>query len=123
MVSYDSIPGLEAVYLEDSFVLAVCVQPWEVDFAVDVVLREMHPQYSDPREGEQYCYRRGRIRFLEARRVNWRMSSVRAAYDAAGEVDYGGFDQFEVDSDLYVVAGDFGTLEIEAAKCELMLDG
>lgn len=102
--------------------MAVCVRPGEVDFAVDVVLREMHPQYSDPREGEQYCYRRGRIRFLEVRQVNWRMSSVRAAYDAAGEVDYGGFDQFEVDLDLYVVAGDFGTLEIEAAKCELRLE-
>ena len=121
MASYDIIPGFEAVYLEDSFVLAVRVVPGEVDFTVDVVLRETHPQYSGPGEGEQYCYRRGRIRFLRARQVNWRMSSVRAAYDAAGEVDYGGFDQFQADSDLYVVAGDFGTLEIEAAKCELML--
>jgi len=121
VATYDSIAGLEAVYLEDSFVLAVTVQPNKVYFVVDVVLTEEHSQYSEPRDGEQYCYRRGRLEFLEPRQVNWRMSSRRATYDAEGETDYGGFDHFEVGSSRYVVAGDFGTLEIEAMGCELIL--
>ena len=122
MASYDRIPGLEAVYLEDSFVLTVCVQPREVDLVVEAVLREVHPQYSDPKEGEQYCYRRGRLRFLEVRHVNWRMGGARAAYDATGELDWGGFDQFEVNSNRYIIVGDFGALEIEALKCEFVLE-
>lgn len=121
MASYYSIAGLEAVYLEDSFVLAVSVKPNEVEFVADVVLTESHSQYADPRQGEQYCYRRGRIRFLEVRQVSWRMDGAQAAYDAAGEADFGGFDRFEVESGRYFVAGDFGVLEIEAARCELVL--
>lgn len=120
MASYYSIAGLEAVYLEDSFVLAVSVRPHEVDFVVDVVLTESHPEYSEPRHGEQYCYRRGRIRFLETRQVSWRMDGAQAAYDATGEADFGGFDRFEIESGRYFVAGDFGVLEIEAARCELV---
>lgn len=123
MAPYENIVGLEGVYLEDSFVLAVSVKPKEVDFDVDLVLAETHPQYSSPRKGERYCYRRGRIRFLGTRQVSWRMGSVQAAYDATGEVDYGGFDRFEVESDRYTVSGDFGTLQIEAERCEVTLEG
>ena len=122
MSQYYKLVGLENVFLEDSFVLAVYVQPGEVDFGVEVVLTESHPEFSAPKEREKYCYRRGHLRFLGVQQVRWQMGDIEPARDATGEIDYGGFDRFEFESNDYTVAGDFGTLEIRALKCELSID-
>ena len=122
MQAYYEIPGLESVYLEDSFVLSVTVRPGTVEFVVDTALTESHPEYAPPRKDEQYCYRLGRLRFSNVRQVHWEMETVRPTIDPTGEIDYGEFDRFTVEGDRYLLGGDFGQLDITAASCEFELD-
>ena len=59
--SYESIPALSAVYLEDSYVLGIDSDDRSVRFSIDLVLTPEHPDYRSPGPDEQYCYRRAHI--------------------------------------------------------------
>lgn len=48
---YWSISGLDAFYLEDSWVLRIVARPGTLDLVVDLVLRESHPSYEPPSAG------------------------------------------------------------------------
>ncbi|MBT2500166.1 hypothetical protein J7E25_13820 [Agromyces sp. ISL-38] len=121
MRSYWTLPGFEDVYLEDSWVLGIAQEVDSLTFTVDVVLRETHPSYQPPVEGEQYCYRRGRILFEKIRALSWTEPPALPAVDAMGESDFGSFDVFEVSDGAYVIAGDFGRLEVHSQEPTLEL--
>ncbi|MEU4383698.1 hypothetical protein [Promicromonospora sp. NPDC023805] len=122
MSNYETIVGFEGVYLEDSWVLGVHLEPGLAVLEVDVVLTESHPQYTAPSAGEQFCYRRAQIRFEEVSSVCWTgQGLVKAAVDATGERDFGSIDEFEVDGDSFSLEGDFGRLEIESRRPGLHL--
>lgn len=118
---YFELPGFEAVYLEDSFVLDINARPSAVTIDLDVVLTEHHPEYEPPAPDSRYCYRRGQIRFEGVRRLHWIAADVQPARDATGEIDYGGVDEFLADGSSYSLAGEFGQLTIEADACRLVL--
>jgi hypothetical protein len=62
-VSYESLPGFDGYYLEDSYVLRIDARSDEATFWLDVVLTPKHPLYSPPKPGEQHSYRRARLVF------------------------------------------------------------
>jgi hypothetical protein len=115
VVSYSKLPGLENVYLEDSFVLAIGESSDNLTFDLDAVLTPEHPSYAPPRPDEQYCYRRAKLRFSTTK-VNWLARSRTRFRDAAGEEDMGNIDIFTADGDHYHLEGDWGTVEIESSR-------
>lgn len=121
MANYWAIHGFEDLYLEDSWVLDI--RPGEATLAlsVDLVLRESHPAYRTPRPGEQYCYRRGLITFEEVTALSWADRGQMPATDASGEEDLGSFDEFEVEGDSYVLAGDFGRIAVSSKPPTVVL--
>ena len=121
--TYEQLPGFEAVYLEDSFVLDVAAHPGVVRIDIEVVLTPRHPRYQPPRAGEQYCYHRSSILFESVDHLSWTYGGLRPAVDADGETDFGGIDEFGHDGSRYVVTGDFGRLELDAGSCRLAFDG
>lgn len=117
MSTYTTIPGFEDVYLEDSWILGIHVEPGSVAFDVEVVLLETHPLYSPPGPEEQYCYRRGTIIFHQVAEVNWTGQGVVVpAVDASGEQDFGSIDEFELADGSYALEGDFGRLVVRSAE-------
>jgi hypothetical protein len=119
---YFELPGLDQVYLEDSFVLDVLVTPGAVKVFLDVVLREGHPEYVEPVEGEQYCFRKGVLHFHDVTAVQWRLPEGRPAIDASGETDYGGLDEFVVEGPTRRLSGEIGELLITCGGQGLGLD-
>jgi hypothetical protein len=110
---YYELAELAEVYLEDSYLLTVTVVPGLVELQLDVVLREGHPEYREPRESEQYCFRRGVLRFEGVEAVAWRMP---------GETDYGGVDSYRFDGRVHRIAGDIGELTITCDPPQLVLE-
>ncbi|HWF74447.1 MAG TPA: hypothetical protein VG186_13950 [Solirubrobacteraceae bacterium] len=120
--SYETIPELAGVYLEDSYVLDVHAAEHSVQFDLDLVLTPQHPAYHDPRPGEQYCYRRGRILIAGARSVRWVRRAMQAFRDASGEVDYGSIDSWYLDGEISHIAGDWGELEVDNGEVKVVLE-
>lgn len=121
MTNYYERDELEFVYLEDSFVLGVEILPKSVEVGLDVVLREGHPSYAEPREGEQYCFHQGVLRFDEVSQVSLQMPAGLPAIDATGEIDYGGIDHYEIDGSVHHIVGEIGTLIVHCNQFSLKL--
>jgi hypothetical protein len=120
---YTDIAGLEAIVLEESYVLGVCAGPGTVALRVDFVLTAQHPDYAPPLPDETECFRRGRILFEGVRRLQWEGQGAPPATDATGEADYGHVDSFEWDEDTYRLGGDFGKLTVSASTVRVAIDG
>lgn len=115
MPDYSSIPGLENLYLEDSWVLGITARPGVLELDVDLVLREPHPWYEPPKAGEQYCHRRGVVRFDGVSSLRWEGQGSVPAVDLTGEQDYGSVDSLWTTDGSYVVEGDFGRIAVASA--------
>lgn len=115
MPDYWDIPDFEGLYLEDSWVLDVAARPGVLELAVDLVLRESHPGYEAPKAGEQYCHRRGVIRFEDVSSLRWEGRGLVPATDATGERDYGTVDALSVNDDIYMIEGDFRRIWVASA--------
>lgn len=122
MVAYYELPGLEQIYLEDSFVLGVEILPGSVKVQLDVVLREGHPSYVAAGEDEQYCFRKGVLRLEEVGEVTWHMPTGPPAIDASGDTDYGGIDSYKVDGSVHRIVGEIGELTVTCGRYWLQLD-
>ncbi len=120
--AYYELPGLDQVYLEDSFVLGVTVHPGSVSMTLDVVLREGHPEFAEPRSDEQYCFRRGVLSFDPVSEIRWQMPKGVPAVDASGETDYGGIDEYLVDGNTHRLVGELGELVITCGGQNLSLN-
>lgn len=118
---YETLAGLENLYLEDSYVLGIVAQPAILRRTMDLVLTKEHPRYESPGPGDQYCMRRGTIGFHAARRLTWTDQGAPPATDASGEIDYGNIDSFTHIEDVYRREGDFGRIEVEADAPAVMI--
>lgn len=118
-MDYYQIPALSNVYLEDSYVLAIHEYDDRLVFDLDVVLTEDHPSYEQPKEGEQYCYRRASLCFSGVSYFEWIRRRFIQFSDAAGESDYGNIDTFSKDDDRYSLAGDWGEVRFSCSFIEL----
>jgi hypothetical protein len=115
-LAYHELEPIREIYLEDSWVLDVGADTAAVEFRIDFVLREQHPDYQAPKPNEQYCYRQGRLRFTSVRDVLWTRRGAPPARDATGEVDYGNIDHLEFDGDRYWLSGDWGEMELVSSE-------
>ena len=120
-IPYYQLEGFEHVYLEDSYVLDIRTDSTSVEFSLCVVLTEEHPLYRAPLAGEQYCYRRGLLRFPHVERVEWMEKSIMPSTDATGAVDYGNIDEFYLADGHYYLRGDWGRLEIKSSPPSLQV--
>ena len=118
-VPYSQFSGFENVYLEDSYVLDIHINPSSVEFLLLVVINEQHPLYSPPECNEQYCFRKGMLRFPNVARLAWLEKSMKPYTDATGSVDYGNIDEFYLAGEYYNLRGDWGSLEIKSSPPSL----
>lgn len=118
-MNYWELAGFENLYLEDSWVLNIEATPGALVLQCDLVLLESHPDYTGLLAGEQYCYRRARIRFQQVRTLLWRDQMYRPAKDASGERDYGSIDSFTRSGDTSEVGGDFGLIVVDSEAPEI----
>lgn len=114
MTDSSTIPGLEGIYLEDSWVVGIVARPGVFEMTADLVLSESHPAYEPPRPGEQYCYRRGVLRFERVSTLTWEGQGAAPAVDASGEEDYGSIDSLAGTDGGYLIEGDFGRVAVSS---------
>jgi hypothetical protein len=120
VASYETLPGLEHLYLEDSWVLGVNESATSLSFDLDAVITEQHPGWHPPKPGEQYAYRRVALTFPALRSVEWLRRGGRPATDASGETDWGNIDSFMVgDGGVYELEGDWGHVRVASDQPEV----
>jgi hypothetical protein len=112
---YQQLPGLADYYLEDSYVLGIHLTGEALEFDIDIVLTDRHPEYRPPRADEQYCYRNGRLEFPDPRVVALVATDpIRPSTDATGQRDFGSIDGLEFEAGRYRVTGVWGVIEVES---------
>ncbi len=57
-LDYFNFPGFENIYLEDSYVLEIKTNSTSVEILLEAVLTEQHSLYTNPKNDEQYCYKK-----------------------------------------------------------------
>ncbi|MDB9516437.1 hypothetical protein PN466_05615 [Roseofilum reptotaenium CS-1145] len=119
-LEYYKLPGLENVYLEDSYVLEIVEEPTLLRFVLDVVLTEEHPHYQEPKIEEQYCYRQAWLEFSGIEDIIWVKKNIHPFTDATGSLDYGNIDVFYQSNTKYHIEGDWGIMDVTSKKCTLM---
>jgi hypothetical protein len=71
ITSYQALPALSNVYLEDSYVLGIDSDDRSMRFSIDLVLTPEHRAYHSPGTDEQHCYRRAHISIDDVRSLRW----------------------------------------------------
>jgi len=122
MKSYQDLPGLEHVLLEESYVLAVAATPGVVSFVLEVVLTPEHTEYVAPELGTYLCYRDGFLEFVGVTELKWTGQGSPPAIDASGEQDYGHIEALTWDGGQYELEGDWGAISVAAADVRLILE-
>jgi hypothetical protein len=121
-LKYDELPGLEDVYLEDSFVREIVETDTYTSFTLMAALRPGHPSYGEPAPKEQHRYRMAALTFSEIRSRTWHARTMERFTDADTAVDYGNIDRFTVDSHgVYRLEGEWGSVEIRSDPPELLV--
>ena len=118
---YWQLSGLEHVYLEDSYVLDVREERSSLEFLLELVLTEDHPDYTSPEPGEQYCYRKAQLVFPNVQDVRWLEKTATPYRDATGSIDYGNIDALTAEQGHYRIEGDWGVVEVESSAPTLKL--
>jgi hypothetical protein len=119
MKPYTDLPGFEAVVLEKSYVLGIQATAGTLTLDVDLALTPEHPVYAPPPATETDCFRRGRIRFVQVQRLVWDAQGAPPATDASGEVDFGHIHSLKWDGNAFKLEGDWGRIEVSAARAEV----
>ncbi len=114
MTGYETIPGLENLCLEDSWVLGVYESNASLSFDLEAVLTDQHPQWQMRKPGEQHSYRRLALTFPNVHRTEWLHRGGPPATDASGEHDRGHVDTFVVGVGTYELTGDWGHVRVAA---------
>lgn len=112
---YYEIPGLEHIYLEDSYVTDIVEDGDNLHFALDLILTEQHAKYEPPEVDETYCYRQAMLDFPAAKQITWLERHFIPFTDANNEQDFGNIDVFYRESDTYHLEGDWGVVEVRSA--------
>jgi hypothetical protein len=87
-----TVPGLESIYLEDSYFLGVVAFENGLRLRALFALTADHPAYTSPTPGEQHCYRNGEIRVEGLRLNDWKPGRPSLLTDPGGAVDFGRID-------------------------------
>jgi len=100
MKPYHDKPTLAHIYLEDSWVLGIRTNNTDVIFKCEFVLLRTHKSYTPALKGQQYCYKKGELRFNNCSMINWRSLVDSRTIDLDGTIDMGNFHSFEFDDDF-----------------------
>jgi hypothetical protein len=122
MKDYPEIEALASYYLEDSYVLGVVAVPGALTLSMEFVLTQDHPEYVSPPPTEQYCYRRGVLKFTGVRSLSWRDQGAMPARDVTGEIDYGNIYSLTNEGDRYEIVGEIGEISVVASTLEVRLE-
>lgn len=106
--------NLDDLYLMDSFVLKIDVDPEAIAILADFVVLPTSPLYTAPKPHESHCFKRAVMTFAKWDNMYWHRSDKRFAIDADGEIDYGGFDEFSSYNNHYVIRGTFGDMSFDS---------
>lgn len=119
---YAQWPGFEHILLQDSWVLAICETPAELQFFLEVALLEGHDHYKTPSPTESHCFQKAVMIFSEAAALCWKDRTHAVSSDANGELDLGHIDAMYREGTSYIVEGDFGIVMIDSAPPILRLE-
>lgn len=120
-IPYHKLPGLETLYLEDSYVLSIDEAADTFTIFLDCVLTEKDPDYHLPKAREHHCYRKLNLTFAPTREVIWLRKDFQWSTDASGEEDLGNIDTFEKHEDgIYELSGGWGVVRIEADAIKII---
>ncbi|MCP1444011.1 hypothetical protein J3D54_003143 [Pseudomonas sp. GGS8] len=120
-MDYYEILSLSNFYLEDSYVLSIDEIEGSLIFELEAVLTKNHPQYEEPKNGEQYCYRKVLLRFFSADSIEWLDRRLIGFVDRTGDLDYGNIDSFVKDDGAYILSGDWGRVIIRGGEVEAVI--
>ncbi|MGU3435031.1 hypothetical protein ACNHUS_18685 [Actinomycetes bacterium M1A6_2h] len=112
---YRNLPGLAGVYLEDSYVTAIN-EATDLVFELDAVLTPAHPDYRQPRAGEQYCYAAATLTFQKPFEVEWIRRTMVRSVDADGLEDLGSIDRLTQSGNSYRLTGDWGEVVVHTRQ-------
>jgi hypothetical protein len=124
-VSYEKLPGLDHVRLEDSFVIDFVEERSRIAFVLQIMLLPGHALYAQPMFGVRACYGHGILEIREVREVRWRARVLRAFADKDGRVDYGNIDALTFDPERWAshLEGEWGVVDVEGLAPSLAVWG
>ncbi|MBX7276678.1 hypothetical protein K2E96_19265 [Pseudomonas sp. ERGC3:05] len=120
-MNYYEILSLSNFYFEDSYVLSIDEVAGSLIFELDTVLTKNHPQYEEPKNGEQYCYRKVLLRFFNTDSIEWFDRRLIGFVDSAGDLDYGNIDSFVRVDGAYALSGGWGRVIIRGGDVEAVI--
>jgi hypothetical protein len=121
-LNYDELPGLEGLYLEDSFVREIVETDDSTRFTLVAALTPEHPAHDDPVTPEAHCYRLATLTFPNLRARTWHARTTDRFVDADEGVDLGNIDRFTAGEDgVYRLEGEWGSVELRSDAPELAL--
>jgi hypothetical protein len=114
--------ALHDIYLEDSYVIGISAGRGILTITGDYVLTPEHPYYTANHPGEVHCWRRGIMVFEGVTNLNWTdQLAHRPSQDPDGSIDYGDIDVLTINGGRYVLEGDLGRIEVEAASVRMVV--
>ena len=98
-------PRFEGIDFEHSYLLAVIYDDESLTLEMEFNLTDAHPEYSDPADGAEGCYRPGFLRFADIEDLQ-----IDKAQGGEEQADY---------STVYSVAGDGRNFEVSSGWGEI----
>lgn len=114
MKPYYEIPVLKHLYLEDSYVIGIETDKMSAQFEIEFVLTEKHEDYHPPLQGEQYCYKKGILKFDNCQDILWHSVKHVRNIDKNLDIDMGNIDAYHFEDTKHCLEGDWGKIEIHS---------
>lgn len=111
----------QAAYLEDSYFLGIMAEGCDLRIKMLLALAAHHPDYAEPLEGEQHCYRSGSILFERPVNIELRAKRPAILKDPNGTLDFGGFEMHRTNANQYLVETEWFEARLEAERVKVHL--
>jgi hypothetical protein len=115
------MPDLDQLYFEDSYFLGLTASGKRLRLRALFALTLDHPKYTEPRAGQQHCYREGEIRIDGLQIVEWQRGVPVLLTDPDGTFDLGSI-EFSQQGDLYRLTTEWFDLRFRAEAVSVTLD-
>lgn len=119
---YFDWPAFNNVYIDGSYITGISQTKNEITFEMDFALLPDHESATSPNAGERYCYRSGRMRFVDTVDPEWIekcFGIFRKTRRRSGTAIVGYFGR---NPDGYTIYGDFGHLRVQCRDVTVELD-
>jgi len=122
-MNWTEIPEFAYVDLAESYVLGWSIAPGIIEFNLELVLCQGHPEFRQPPSTDWACYHPARLSFqgVECLHGLPTQSKVHPATDASGSIDYGHLDTLTQIGNQFEISGDFGLVTFSASGLKLDL--